>query len=302
MRCLLPLFVGAALPCIAGTIMSGSATYTTGALPTSQTGNGPAADFRPLGGATTDHLVRNWWYYRVSGDTRERPFGNYTKSGGGTVSTTEVSSGNQSTFTIRETAPSSAERFTAVLAYTLSSGPSGSWTLLEMSLAVRNPTAVPLTIAFFNYIDANVQGTSNNDAAILFAPNKIRITDPSGYFLFHSAVTTPAAYQVTAANTLRSSLLNASVTNLANTGLPFGSGNYTGAWQWNMTLNPGQTQTIYSIFSDVDPAELPEPSSLALAGIGVAAILLARVRTSLSTKPAASARHPGPDDAPEAKP
>jgi len=158
LRYLLPLLLGAAIPGLAGTIISGSASYTTGALPTGQTGNGPTVDFRPLGAGTTDHLVRNWWYYRVSGDTRERPFGTYN-IGAGRITTTEVSMGNKSTFTITEQSSSTNTRFTAILAYTLTSGPSGTWTLLDMVLSVTNRTANPLTIAFFNYIDADIQGS-----------------------------------------------------------------------------------------------------------------------------------------------
>jgi len=273
----LALLLAASCSGLAGTITSGISTYTTGALPASQTGNGPTADLRPLGGTATDHLVRNWWYYRVQGDSRERPFGNYTKSGGGTVTTTEVSTGNKSTFTITERAANNSVRFNAVLAYTLSSGPSGSWALLEMALRVTNPTAVPLTVAFFNYLDADIAGSANNDSATLHKPDVIRITDPGGQVFYHSAVN-PNAYRVTAANTLRTALLDASVTNLNNTGLPFGAGNYTGAWQWNATIAPGQSITLYSAFGNVEPVSVPEPETWAMVAAGAALICAAGIR------------------------
>lgn len=119
------------------------------------------------------------------------------------------------------------------------------------------------------------------------------MTDSGGYALYHSALTAPTAYQVTAANTLRSALLNNSVTNLNNTGLPFSTGNYTGAWQWNVTINAGQTAGIHALLSDFDydpPAPVPEPASIALAVLGLALILMARLRTSPSAKTANSAR------------
>jgi hypothetical protein len=230
-------------------------------------------------------VARNWWYYRVFGDSRERPFGNYTKPGGaGSISTIETVTGTASMiYTITERGPGAGNpiRFTAVLAYTLSSGPGGAWPLLEMSLAITTRTAAPLTIAFYNYLDADVQGTASNDSAMMSAPGVIRITDAGGFPLYHAAAV-PDAYRVTAANTLRSALLNNSITNLNNTGLPFSNANYTGAWQWNVSLAPNQTSTIYSVISTSDPGtlppagEVPEPSSLALVLLGAAAMVGAR--------------------------
>src|SRR5687768_1599184 len=67
------------------TLTSGNATFTLKAPPTGES-SATYSDvaLRPDGG--TNHLWSQWLFYRVAGDTRERPFGNYTKTGGGSVS------------------------------------------------------------------------------------------------------------------------------------------------------------------------------------------------------------------------
>lgn len=281
MRFLLPLLVLAAPFCTGGTITSGSVTYTIGTLPTSQTGTGPVVDWKISGPASPDQLVSNWWYYRV-GNERERPFGNYNKTpaNNGSVTTTETYSGNTATFTIRETSNSAGTvRFNAVLAYTLTSGPNGSWSLLETSLQISNPNSTPLTMTLFNYLNADIQGTATNDTATRPATNQIRITDPTGFVMLHTATTAPTSYQVAAASTLLNSLTNNSATNLNNTGLPFGPGNYTGAYQWNVTVPANGTFTIFSSIRTSDPnIHTPEPDSWILMLAGAAAIFLGRAK------------------------
>jgi hypothetical protein len=71
------------------------------------------------------------------------------------------------------------------------------------------------------------------------------------------------AYQAQAFSGLQTSLTNATITNLNNTGLPFGPGDFTGAFQWNNVVAAGGTLTVTSIFT----AYVPAPGALALLGL-----------------------------------
>ena len=76
--------------------------------------------FQPEGVASANFLAKNWWYYRVAGDGRERPFGTYTKSDGGNLAgnSSYPLSGNGDTATYNWTESSSTGvRFTAPLHY-----------------------------------------------------------------------------------------------------------------------------------------------------------------------------------------
>lgn len=275
MKRLLPLFALAASLGFTATLTNGLAVYSTGTPPVSQNSTSPSVNFSPSG--TTDHLFGNWWYYRVAGDTRESPFGTYTNAAGGTVSTLESSSGNTSTYTIQERDSSAALRFTAALAYTLAVGPGGSWADVRMSFFITNPTLNPLTISLFNYVDADVAGTPGGDSAFLSSPNSITISD-AGTTLYHTA-RSPSAYQAGSFSSIRDNLLDNSVTNLNNTGLSYGPGDYTGAWQWDLVIAAGQTASIYS---SIGTQAVPEPASFALGSLGIA--LLAALRKASRTR------------------
>ncbi len=74
------------------------------------------------------------------------------------------------------------------------------------------------------------------------------------------------------------SLVDTSVTNLNNSGLPFGPGDYTGAWQWDLVIGAGESATVSSSFGTTPPAEVPEPSSYALVSLGVGLMAALRFR------------------------
>lgn len=294
MRGFLLILAFSALACSAGTITSGTALYNSGAVPSAQNGN-PNVDFKLHGATSIDHLVSNWWFYRV-GTERERPFGSYSKTpaNNGSISTLESSpSGNSLRFNITES-NNTGTRFTAVLAYTMTGAPNGAWAQIEMSLQINNPRATSLTATFFNYLNADLNETATDDSAVLASANSIRVTDGSSFTLYHTAPN-PSAYRVEAASSLLTSLQNGTQNNLTTGGLPFGPGNFTSAFQWNVTVPANGSTTIQSLLrleEAVPPQEVPEPSCLLPAGIGLIAFALARLRTSPSAKPAGSSRRP----------
>jgi hypothetical protein len=255
-------FVAAALfatPALATlSLTSGNATYATTVGTTSAGAGGGLADLRPEGGATTDHLFRNTWHWRINGvDTREFMFSSeagfgFAEAGGGTAQGTQSWTGLD------------AGRFNAVLQHTLTdSGAAGAATVTQR-MSITNTSGAPLSMALYNFCDFDILGTFGGDSASLFAPDTINISE-GPQFIRHAGLGA-ANYGVTAFNTLFTTLTNGAIDNLANTGLPFGPGDYTGAWQWNnLNIGIGETVMFTSVIAVNQP--IPAPSALALLGL-----------------------------------
>jgi hypothetical protein len=252
-----------------GEVTHGNARYFFSGGASSELGAGHITFLEPEGITTGSHLSINAWFYRVSGDTRERAFGVYTKSDGGTISGTSNYSGNVVTLTYTETLGGST-RFTVLYTGVLTDGPAANIATLSQSFAVTNASGTaPLTIALFNYANIETGATSTGDK-VTGGLSFMNAVDGANRVVF-----TPAgasAYQAGFAPTLLSLLTDSNVNNLNNTGLPYdesGVDNFSGAYQWNVTLNPGQTITIMNTIA-VNPVAVPELSSLLLALGGIA--------------------------------
>lgn len=229
--------------CLAQTVTDGNSTFTldtsatfaniSGATVRTGTGGGSTSVFNTGGITTTDHLFQTWWWYHVAGGTREFALSGRT---GGSVA------GN--TITVNYTEP---EGFTAELKYILTDGtdtplPAAN---LGYSCKITNTTASPLVISLFNYTDFDLAGTLAGDSAVLLSPGLMEVTDAStqtkGQFLGVS----PNFYQVLAFANLRTLLTDTTFTAaLANTGLPFAAADFSGAYQWDLTIPANGNVTI----------------------------------------------------------
>lgn len=261
------------------TLTSGNATFTLKAPPTGE--SSPAYSdvaFRPDGG--TNHLWSQWLFYRVAGDTRERPFGNYTKSGGGSVAMTgNQSPANTMTYGLTETG-ASGTRFTGTWTIQLQDGAApGAATVLH-SVTITNPAtaASDLTISLFHFLDFDLNGSGTGQSAT-GGLNGMTITDGVVRGTYSPSPTTPAtAYLVGSGGTIDPGFLNGSLTDLNNSGLPFGPGDWSGAYQWkDLVIAPGGSFTIQF---EMGVSPVPEPGSvfaLAAAGLGLVGLRRARL-------------------------
>jgi hypothetical protein len=245
------------------TISNNGATYTQASIPNSATGTAFLADFRPNGGATTDHLFENWWFYRVSGDSSETRFHSALPN------FSQVNGGDTLTYRFQD----AAGRFNATLIYQIT-GQGGGNAFVTQNMTIQNLTAAPLEINLFHYADLDLAGTFNNDSVtggFSGLDGELIITDggTTGYF---SAVA-PTAFQVTGYPVLLSLLFDAAVTNLNNTGSPTSNFDFTAAYQWTRTVQVDGQITVSSVLGIGLPTPIPEPSALALlAGAVVAGL------------------------------
>ena len=133
-------------------------------------------------------------FYRVDGDTRERPFGNYTKTDGGTVAMSGSPSGNTMTYSITESA-ASGTRFTATWTLQLQDGTvPGEATVLH-SVTVTNPTASPLTLSLYHFLDFDLAESTSDSAT--GGMNEMKVAD-GGLYGTYKPLTTASRFQASA--------------------------------------------------------------------------------------------------------
>ncbi len=167
-----------------------------------------------------DHLYQLWWYYRAQGGTQETPF---------PMPDSQSYTGN--TATLDWNSLNGVIGVTLTLTITEQNGGTGTTVTQELAMSVG---AGSYNYDFFAYADADVGGTSAADsAAAITAPGHLRVTDGDTLDFVGTLVD---AHQVTGYDSLFSLLEDSSLTNLDNSGLPFGPGDYTGAMQWQQVI------------------------------------------------------------------
>jgi hypothetical protein len=263
------LVTGSAIAQPGGTLTDSTAVYMQPPGPSGESLASPSGVlFKPDTGIASQ-LYQNWWYYRVQGDSREYPFGDYLRSAGGTIATTQNSYvGTTATVKWTDTNAASVTRFTATYLTTLTHTGTNAATL-NQTFRIDNPGTAALNITLFNYadLDVNGQAPSDTDSATGGLGGTV-ITD--GPFRATHAITgsVPAnSFQVAQFPAILNRFIDTSVQNLDNTGLPFGPGDYTDAFQWDLTIPAGGFVTVGSLIS---VAPVPEPGTLLLTGVAIA--------------------------------
>jgi hypothetical protein len=202
----------------------------------------------------TDQLFDNAWFWRLANDTREFQF-----SQTGVV---ENALGNTGSRTWAN--PALGGQFSAVLNLTLTDGVIANQAILQQSMVITNTSGTVLNMSVFNFLDADVAGSIGGDTAAFAGPNNMQVTDSLGQFIQFEGVGANA-FQAAAFPALGNLLVDAAVTNLNNSGIPFGPGDWTGAYQWNIQLGTGQSITIVENISI--NMQIPGPGALALLGV-----------------------------------
>ena len=187
--------------------------------------DGAITDFEvPIG---TDHQFSNWWWYRVAGDSAET-----------IMPPPDIESYVGDTATLTWNNVDGRGLFSAELEVVILNFPPGS--VLLQILAVQNISGANLDLQVFAYTDMDLDASAGNDSAsaVVGSPSQgIDIVDISqgGVLGFY-----PDGYRVDAFSIVRDALNDAVIDDFADTGLPFGPGDYTGAFQWGRVLADGE--------------------------------------------------------------
>lgn len=182
----------------------------------------------PAGG--TDHQFSSWWWYRVAGDTAETrlppPDG-------------EQYLGDFAVLTWADVDGRGLFSATYVISI-VSEAPGAS---LLQSLQIVNLSGGNLDIQVFAYTDMDMEGSAVADSATLLgsSPVSISVTEVSTSTYIGDQA---PAYRVEQFPAVRNALNDTVVDNFANTGLPFGPGDYAGGLQWGRVIATGQSDTF----------------------------------------------------------
>lgn len=252
------------------TAAGGNATYTfnTGHIPTTSTAVGGGSANLDKNGAAAggDSLFENWWWYRVDGvDTREHRYS--TAAGTGSPGTVFAAAGDTATATFNFT------NFRSELRYQITD-PDGAGTVtahLAMNNKITNTSSVARTINIYSYADFDANGELTNNYTYNAAEGRFDVSDAAptvktAYFKGFGANAYQAApFTSTVGSPVRGLAADADIDNLNNTvvGSP---GDFTGAFQWTFTLQPGEMFNILSVMS-LNTPPIPTPGALALVGI-----------------------------------
>lgn len=185
----------------------------------------------------TDHGFEHGWYYRMAGDPQEyavRSLGGVTGGNfGNTHSDRDVNDVDS--------------RGLLRMSYDFdvySCGPASG--VFISRCTVMNISNAPVAFDLFAYTDIDVAGTPGDDFLFYGTNNSHWLTDPTGISV---EVRASGASLGGIANypLIRSALMDAAPTTLLGTPPSFG-GDYTGAFQWAVPLQPREQRTFHVAF------------------------------------------------------
>lgn len=142
------------------------------------------------------------------------------------------------------------------------SGGGGGKAQIVQSLDLVNTGQSTLEVSFLHYLDTEPwgYGVENAEGGLPLILVDTGIIGPPAEWRAADA----HAFQVAEAPELLDLLMDPFPTELDNTGLPFGPGDFSGAIQWNTTMAPGEGATLVTSYK----WSVPAPMSALVLGVG----------------------------------
>lgn len=227
-----------------GFLRDGNASYRVRTISAAQH-DSVDCDFTADPAFVTDALTEEWWYYRMEFDADERAFRD-----DGTL--TQRYAGRHGDLFWSDVDSRGLFRAHVGLAL-FSTGPRNA--KLYNRLTVFNLTAQPLRMSLYHYLDVNMCGYSGHNATGS-GPLHYVEGNCTGQQLAVE-VLDAARYEVRLRDDTECGILDYGPATLSNSGLPFHSGDYTSAAQWNIVLPPGQQFTAW-VSLEHNPGSCPQ--------------------------------------------
>ncbi|MFO0834242.1 MAG: GC-type dockerin domain-anchored protein [Phycisphaerales bacterium] len=191
-----------------------------------------------------DEAYKYSWYYRTTGNNTNRPFSSLDTP-------TETYRENEATFVWTNAGPGPVgqERFDARLIVRLFDGPSPHQVRVEHTLEFKSHSTTTQTFQVFNLVDMDLEATATNDTAQIADSSRVlaRQKDTSTNSYSELVGTGASRFEVGTGTSLRNKL-NSGSANLSNAVGPV-NGDAAAAFQWTLTLAPGETRIIRGGFT-----------------------------------------------------
>ncbi len=208
----------------------------------------------------TDHLFRQWFWYRVGPGGPEAPIDTL---GAPTVLTlsTDGELDDDAAF-ISYAGPG----FAIEVLYVLTGGTFGSNTSdLAEIIRIRNTGVAPLDFHFFQYSDFDLNETIGDDVVEILNPNTVSVSDPELIISETVVIPTPSHHQIDTFPSLVDLLDDGLPTTLDDSIGPLGPTDAEWGFQWDFVL---PVNGSFIISKDKHIQRVPEPSTFVLLGIG----------------------------------
>lgn len=207
----------------------------------------------------TDHLFQQWYWIRIN------------QSAEFSVDTISAPTVTQPTPNIATI--SYANNVLRVdMTFLLTGGTPGSNTSdVAESIRIVNLSDRAFNLSLFEYDDFDLDGTAGGDRAEAFGSPVTTITQWDSSRVFVGAVPPVTHWEIDSFPSILNRLNDANPDNLLDTGSPFGPGDATFAMQWDTQLAPNGTFIISK-----DKLIVPEPTTVAALGLGLAALAARR--------------------------
>lgn len=221
----------------------------------------------------TNQMNQQWFWIRAGTDTRENALNTLVQQMTQTTDTNPFSDNRVDTLAVLYR--DANNRFSVETNFTLRGG-NGANTMSDLTEQLRitnTQTSGNLTFSFFEYVDMNLNGDAN-DTSLSIQNGRVAAQADGTVATAETVVTSaPTRFQAALTPTILNLLQDASVSNLSNAAGPVGPGDVAWAFQWDFTLQPGQS---FLISKDKQISLVPAPGAMALAGLGL--LLSARRR------------------------
>lgn len=161
--------------------------------------------------------------------------------------------------------------FRVEVRYVLDGGLPGSYASdMAEQISISNLGTAPLDFHFFQYSDFDLNNTSGGDSASF--PNANAVVQSEGLASIAETVITPVPshreidFYANIVNDLNDGLPT-TLSDTPATGVNFGPGDITWAYQWDVVIPAGSS---YQISKDKNLTGVPEPAGIAILSIGLA--------------------------------
>lgn len=167
-----------------------------------------------------------------------------------------------------------ADTFWIDIDYGLTGGAAGSLvSSVSEGIDITNNGSESLDFHIFQYTDFDLGGSASDDEVEISEGSRARQWDDNQAASETIVTTSPSGYEANIYSATLTSLTDTGTTNFGTGSVSAGPGNATWAFQWDMTLSPGQTIQISKI---KNLTTVPEPGTLGLLCVGLVGVLLRR--------------------------